>query len=163
MWLPSAVFGGLVIKYTGDGAIVGFPEPGFNVAADMAFDAATARVADVYAVLNPLAKEAGFRAIDIRVGADANEATIKAVGSTSTRRAPDVLGVAVSMSAKAEGQGAPGQVWVGQLYENLHVPRQQYLTPAPARKGWNFVDRGDDPYRLYRLRLAPSSAGEDQR
>lgn len=41
----SSIFGGLIIKYTGDGAIVGFPEP-FNVAADMAFDAASAIIAD---------------------------------------------------------------------------------------------------------------------
>jgi class 3 adenylate cyclase len=148
----TAVFGGVVINFTGDGAIVGFLGPGFNVANDMVFDAATVLVADVYGVMNPALKAAGLPYIDVRVGLDMNEAEVTAVGSEESRRQHDVLGIAVSMAAKVQAQGAPGEVWVGQtLYESLHVSRQNMLKPATAGEGWDFVDRVGQPYALYRL------------
>jgi class 3 adenylate cyclase len=155
----SSLFGGLVIKHTGDGALVGFAEPVFCVAADMAFDAASAIVSVVYMVLNPIAQEFGLPPIAIRVGADANDAQVQTVGHASNRRAPDVLGIAVSMAAKIEGRGASEEVWVGQyLQEILHVSRQELLSPASPSADWGFVDRFDDPYRLYRAHVIPRRA-----
>jgi class 3 adenylate cyclase len=152
----TAVFGGIVINFAGDGAIIGFLGPGFNVANDMVFDAATVLVADVYKVLNPAAAAHGFPGIDIRVGLDVNEAEVTAVGSERSRRQHDVLGIAVSMAAKVQSRGAPGEVWVGQaLYEGLHVSRQAMLSRAEVGGDWEFVNRYDQPYALYRFPMVP--------
>lgn len=154
----TSVFGGVVINFTGDGAVVGFLGPGFNVAADMVFDAATALIADIYGVMNPSLEEAGLFPIDARVGLDMNEAEIAAVGSEESRRQHDVLGIAVSMAAKVQARGAPGELWVGQtLYEGLHVSRQDLLEPASSGKEWDFVDRMGQPYALYRMQIVPPS------
>jgi class 3 adenylate cyclase len=155
----SAVFGGLIIKYTGDGALVGFPDPGFCVAADTAFDAATAIVAVVYMAVNPIAQKFGLPPVDIRVGVDANNASVQTVGHASNRRQADVLGIAVSMASRVQGRGVPKEVWVGQyLHEILHVSRQELLSPVPASAHWEYLDRFDDPYRLYRMRIATPPA-----
>jgi class 3 adenylate cyclase len=157
----TSIFGGAVINFTGDGAVVGFLGPGFNFAADMVFDAATALVADIYGVMNPSLEKAGLFAIDVRVGLDMNEAEIAAVGSEESRRQHDVLGIAVSMAAKVQARGAPGEVWVGQtLYEGLHVSRQNLLEPVSPGAGWDFVDRMGSTYGLYRVRVLPPSSPE---
>jgi class 3 adenylate cyclase len=154
----TSVFGGVVINFTGDGAVVGFLGPGFNVAADMVFDAGAALVADLYGVMNPSLEEAGLFPIDVRVGLDMNEAEVAAVGSEGSRRQHDVLGIAVSMAAKVQAKGAPGEVWVGQtLYEGLHVSRQNLLLPASPGEDWDFVDRMGQPYAVYRMPVVPSS------
>jgi class 3 adenylate cyclase len=158
----TAVFGGVVIKFTGDGGLVAFLGPGFNVANDMVFDAATALVADVYAVMNPALRAAGLPRVDVRVGLDMNEAQVTAVGSEDSHRQNDVLGVAVSMAAKIESVGAPGEVWVGQtLYETLHISRQNKLELGAPNKDWNFVNRAGKPYELYRLPMVPPLPAAD--
>lgn len=152
----TANFGGVVVNFTGDGAIVAFPGPGSTVANDMAFDAATALVADIYLVLNPAAKAAGLPGIDIRVGLDANEGEATTVGSETSRRQLDMLGLALSMAAKVQSRAAPREVWVGQmLYETLHVSRQEKLSRASPGKAWDFVDRSGQPYALYHFPMAP--------
>jgi len=160
----TATFGGVVINFTGDGAVVGFLGPGFNVANDMVFDAATALVADIYMVMNPLLEAAGLPRLDVRVGLDMNEAEVTAVGSRDSRRQGDVLGIAVSMAAKVQAQGVPGEIWVGQtLYETLHVSRQNLLKQGSAGHGWNFVDRAGQPYALYRYGMVPPVSGAEGR
>jgi class 3 adenylate cyclase len=148
--------GGTLINYGGDGGLVGFLGPGFNVASDLAFDAATALVASIYGVMNPLLKAASFPGVDVRVGLDANNARVTPIGSASARRQPDLLGIAVSMAAKVQARGRGGEVWVGQsLYETLHISRQELLEAAPTPADWDFVDRSGDPYALYRYPLVP--------
>jgi class 3 adenylate cyclase len=158
----TSAFGGVIINYAGDGGLAGFLGPGFNLANDLAFDAATALVADIYGVMNPLLEEAGLFGVDVRVGLDMNEAEVTAVGSEDNRRQLDVLGIGVSMAAKVQGRATPGEVWVGQtLYETLHVSRQRLLEPAPPGEGWDFVNRAGQPYALYRLQVVPPSSPED--
>ena len=151
----TSAFGGTVINYGGDGGVVGFLGPGFNVANDLAFDAATVLVADIYGLMNPLLERAGLFGVDVRVGLDMNEGAITAVGSEDNRRQPDILGIAVSMASKVQGRGAPREVWVGQtLYETLHVSRQKLLEPAAPGEGWDFVNRAGEPYALFRCPVA---------
>jgi class 3 adenylate cyclase len=152
----TSVYGGVVINFTGDGAVVGFLGPGFNVANDMVFDAATVLVADIYGVMNPLLEAAGLFGIDVRIGLDMNQAEVAAVGSADSRRQHDVLGIAVSMAAKVQARGVAGEVWVGQtLYETLHISRQKLLEPASPGEGWSFVNRAGAPYALYRCGVVP--------
>ena len=158
----TATFGGVVVNFTGDGAIVAFPGPGSTVANDMAFDAATALVADIYLVLNPATKAAGLPGIDIRVGLDSNEGEATTVGSETSRRQLDMLGLALSMAAKVQSRAAPGEVWVGQmLYETLHVSRQERLSPASPGNTWDFVDRSGQPYALYHFPMVPPLPAAD--
>jgi class 3 adenylate cyclase len=158
----TSVFRGVVINFTGDGAVVGFLGPGFNVANDMVFDAATALVIDIYAVMNPALERAGLFGIDVRVGLDTNEAEIAAVGSQDSRRQHDVLGIAVSMAAKVQGRATPREVWVGQtLYEGLHVSRQKLLEPTEPGEDWDFVNRGGEPYALFRWPVAGVAEADD--
>jgi class 3 adenylate cyclase len=148
----GAAFGGLTINFTGDGGLLGFPGPEFCVAADAAFDAATAIVADVYLILNPLLSRAGLPSIDVRVGLDGHDGKVQLVGDPSNRRRAEVLGLAVSIASKVQARAQPRDVLVGQsLYEVLHVSRQQLLGPAEDLDDWDFVDRDDEPYRLYRF------------
>jgi class 3 adenylate cyclase len=112
-------------------------------------------------VLNPIVREFGLPPIGVRVGVDANDAQVHTIGHASNRRAPDVLGIAVSMAAKIEGLGAPEEVWVGQyLHEILHVSRQELLSPVSPSGDWGFVDRFDDQYRLYRTRVIPAGTSQ---
>ena len=133
----TAEFGGAIINFIGDGAVVGFLGPGFNVANDMVFDAATALLVDVYAVMNPALERAGLFAIDVRIG------------------------IAVAMAAKVQARGAARELWVGQtLFETLHVSRQNYLVAAPSGEDWEFVGRTGEPYALYRFALPPEDTPE---
>lgn len=146
------IFGGVLIKYTGDGVLIGFPEPAFCIQADAAFDAACAILAVVYRVLNPEAEQRGLPPMAIRVGLDAHDAEVTAIGASAAQRQLDVMGLAVSLAAKVQSVAAPGELWVGQcLYELLHHSRQTYLKPATAP--FPFVDRGEDQYKLYRMPL----------
>lgn len=150
----TALFDGIVIKNTGDGAIIGFPEPAFCVRADAAFDAACAVAGVVYAALNPAMREVGLPPVEVRIGADAHEGLVAPLGSERSRRQADLLSLGVSLATKVEKAATPREVWVGQgLYEILHISRQDLLEGAPAPEGWEFVDRGGDPYKLFRLRL----------
>lgn len=146
------LFGGVLIKYTGDGVLIGFPEPAFCIQADAAFDAACAILAVVYRVLNPEAERRGLPPLAIRVGLDAHDAEVTPIGSSAAQRQLDVMGLAVSLAAKVQSVATPGELWVGQcLYEVLHHSRQAYLTAAAA--AFPFVDRGDQQYKLYRMTL----------
>ena len=145
-------FGGVLIKFTGDGVLIGFPEPAFCVMADAAFDAGCAILAVVYGVLNTEAELRGLPALAIRVGLDAHRAEVTPIGAGTAQRQLDVMGLAVSLAAKVQGAGEPGELWVGQcLYELLHHTRQGLLVEAV--KDFPFVDRGDEQYRLFRLAL----------
>jgi adenylate cyclase len=152
----GAAFSGLTINFTGDGGLLGFPGPEFCVAADAAFDAATAIIADVYLILNRLLLQVGLPAIDVRVGLDGHDGTVHLVGDPSNRRRAEVLGLAVSLASKVQARAQPRDVMVGQsLYEVLHLSRQQLLEPAEELDGWDFVDRDDERYRLYRFAVVP--------
>lgn len=151
----AAEFGGLIIKHTGDGVLVGFPEPGFCIAADAAFDAACAICVIVYAALNPALAQRGIPPIAVRIGADAHDAAVQPIGAPASRRTLDVMGLAVSLAAKVQGAAEPGEVWIGGcLHDQLHVSRQKMLEAATSANPFPFVDRGDQPYPLRRLQVA---------
>jgi class 3 adenylate cyclase len=151
----AAEFGGVIIKNTGDGVLVGFSEPGFCIAADTAFDAACAMTVVVYGALNPELQKRGIPPIAVRVGADAHQAVVQPIGASAARRTLDVMGLAVSLAAKVQGAAEAGEVWVGGcLHDLLHVSRQELLEDAAPAGPFPFVDRADAPYPLRRLRIA---------
>ena len=96
-------FYGHVLKYTGDGLIAYFPEPSFISKNDLALECALNMRKLVYDALNPILKECGYPAIDIRIGIDSGEACIVVIGSPKTKRHKDIIGAVVNLATKIQG------------------------------------------------------------
>jgi class 3 adenylate cyclase len=139
----TSVFGGAVINFTGDGAVVGFLGPGFNVANDMVFDSATTLVADIYGVMNPALEAAGLFAIDVRVGLDMNQAEVAVVGSEDSRRQHDVLGLAVSMAAKVQARSG----WARRFTKPSTSAARSCLSPPHLGRGGTSLTAWASPTR----------------
>jgi class 3 adenylate cyclase len=146
-------FDGVIVNFTGDGLIAAFDGQGSSIAAcDAAIHAATVMIAVVYTALNAQLADHGLPAVDIRIGADASEASVRVVGSASSRTQPDVYGMAVTMAAKIQAVGAPGEVWIGErLHGHLHVNNQVNCVPVESPASWRFVNGGNWAYKLYAI------------
>jgi class 3 adenylate cyclase len=146
-------FGGVIVNFTGDGLIAAFDGQGISIAAcDAAVHAASVMVAVVYTALNTQLERHGLPAVDIRIGADASDASVRVVGSASSRTQPDVYGMALTMAAKIQAIGTPGEVWIGErLHGHLHVNNQVTCVPVEPPASWRFVNGGNWAYKLYAI------------
>jgi len=144
-------FGGVIVNFTGDGLIAAFDGEGISIAAcDAAVHAASVMVTVVYTALNTQLERHGLPAVDIRIGADASEASVRVVGSAASRTQPDVYGMALTMAAKIQAVGTPGEVWIGErLHGHLHVSNQVTCVPVEPPASWRFVNGGNRAYRLF--------------
>ena len=79
------LFHGHVLKYTGDGLIAYFPAPSFITKNDLAIDCALTMIKLVFEGLNPVIKEIGYDAINIRIGLDSGAAFVTTIGSPDTK------------------------------------------------------------------------------
>lgn len=147
-------FGGFVVNFGGDGGVFFFPPLGFCAANDAAYDAARAIVAVHYLAFVPAAREAGLPAIDIRVGADSGDLSVRVTGSETNDRQPDVFGLAISMANRVQKQARPGEVWVGEgLAANVHVSRQKWFEEVETPGDWPFEIHEGIPYRLFQTEV----------
>jgi class 3 adenylate cyclase len=146
-------FDGVIVNFTGDGLIAAFEGQGVSIAAcDTAVHAASVMVAVVYTALNTQLERHGLPAVDIRIGADASEALVRVVGSVTSRTQPDVYGMALTMAAKIQAVGTPGEVWIGErLHGHLHVNNQVNCVPVEPPASWRFVNGGNWAYKLYAM------------
>ena len=146
-------FDGVIVNFTGDGLIAAFDGQGVSIAAcDAAVQAASVMVAVIYLALNKQLEHHGLPAVDIRIGADASEASVRVVGSVASRTQPDVYGMALTMAAKIQAVGTPGEVWVGErLHHHLHVKNQVACVPVELPASWRFVNGGNWSYKLYAM------------
>jgi len=146
-------FDGVIVNFTGDGLIAAFDGQGISIAAcDAAIHAASVMIAVVYTALNKQLERHGLPAIDIRIGADASEASVRVVGSAASRTQPDVYGMAVTMAAKIQAVGTPGEVWIGErLHRHLHVNNQVNCVRVEPPASWRFVNGGNWAYKLYAM------------
>ena len=146
-------FDGVIVNFTGDGLIAAFDGQGISIAAcDAAVHAASVMVAVVYTALNTQLERHGLPAVDIRIGADASEASVRVVGSAASRTQPDVYGMALTMAAKIQAVGTPGEVWIGErLHGHLHVKNQVTSVPVEPPASWRFVNGGNWTYKLYAI------------
>jgi len=109
-------------------------------------------VAVVYTALNTQLERHGLPAVDIRIGADASEASVRVVGSVASRTQPDVYGMALTMAAKIQAVGTPGEVWIGErLHGHLHVKNQVNCVRVEPPASWRFVNGGNWAYKLYAM------------
>jgi class 3 adenylate cyclase len=146
-------FDGVIVNFTGDGLIAAFDGQGSSIAAcDAAVHAALVMIAVVYTALNMQLADHGLPAVDIRIGADASEASVRVVGSAASRTQPDVYGMALTMAAKIQAVGTPGEIWIGEtLHGHLQVNNQVNCVPVEPPASWSFVNGGNRAYMLYAI------------
>jgi hypothetical protein len=90
-----------------------------------------------------------------------SEAEVTLVGSEDNRWQHDMLGIAVSMAAKAQARTTPGEVWVGQtLYESSTSVARSCWNRPHSERGGDFVNPRGKPYGV---RLLGGSAARRRR
>jgi len=145
-------FHGHVLKYTGDGIIAYFPEPSFITKNDLALDCALTLRALVHKTLDPILKEREYPTINLRIGLDAGEAYIETIGSPETKQHKDIIGSVVSLAAKIQASGQPGNICLGAtVFRNLHTMWRQICEPATLNN-WNYTDSNGSVYKVYRVK-----------
>ena len=147
-------FHGFVLKYTGDGLIGYFPEPSFITKNDLAMDCALTIRRLVYRGLNPILKEEGYSGIDIRIGLDSGEAYIVTIGSPEAKRHKDILGAVVSLAAKIQSLGGPGDILLGDVtLRNLHTMWRQICEEVELGRNWEYKDEEGKPYKVHKVKF----------
>lgn len=147
-------FHGHVLKYTGDGLIAYFPEPSFITKNDLAIDCALTIRRLVYNGLNPILKENGYPCIDIRIGLDSGEAYVVTIGSPKTKQHKDIIGSVVSLAAKIQGLGKPGDILLGDITaRNLHVMWRQVCEEIELGENWTYKDEEGKPYKVHKVKF----------
>ena len=147
-------FHGYVLKYTGDGLIGYFPEPSFIAKNDLAMDCALTIRRLVYRGLNPILKEKGYPGIDIRIGLDSGEACIITIGSPEAKRHKDIIGTVVSLAAKIQSLGEPGDVLLGDVtLRNLHTMWRQICKEVELGRDWEYKDEEGKPYKVHKVKF----------
>lgn len=154
-------FHGHVLKYTGDGLIAYFPEPSFVTKNDLAIDCALTIRRLVYGVLNQMLEENGYPHIDIRIGLDSGDAYVITIGSPETKCHKDIIGAVVSLAAKIQSLGDPGDILLGDVTErNLHTMWREITEEMRLRENWVYKGEDGKPYRVHKVRFGymPTSA-----
>ncbi|MCD6222302.1 MAG: adenylate/guanylate cyclase domain-containing protein [Thermoplasmata archaeon] len=147
-------FHGHVLKYTGDGLIAYFPEPSFITKNDLAIDCALTIRRLLYNGLNPILKENGYPCIDIRIGLDSGEAYVVTIGSPKTKQHKDIIGSVVSLAAKIQGLGKPGDILLGDTtVRNLHVMWRQVCEEIGLGENWTYKDGEGKPYKVHKVKF----------
>lgn len=147
-------FHGHVLKYTGDGLIAYFPEPSFITKNDLAIDCALTIRRLVYNGLNPVFKDEGYPGIDIRIGLDSGEAYVITIGSPKTKQHKDIIGAVVSLAAKIQSLGDPGDILLGDVTErNLHTMWREICEEIKLREDWMYKGENGKPYKVHKIKF----------
>lgn len=153
-------FHGHVLKYTGDGLIAYFPEPSFISKNDLAIDCALTTRRLVYIGLNQALEENGYPRIDIRIGLDSGDAYVVTIGSPETKRHKDIIGATVSLAAKIQSLGSPGDILLGDVTQrNLHTMWREICEEIKPRKDWIYKGKNGKSYRVYNVKFRHETHG----
>jgi class 3 adenylate cyclase len=153
--LSELVYGfrGHVLKYTGDGIIAYFPEPSLMTMNDLALDCANVIMLFVKKLFNPLSQKSGYPSVGIRIGIDTGRAVVTSIGSSSTKRQKDIIGKTISIAAKIQAIGSPGDILIGEATNRLlHTMWRQGLEEFPVPKDWPYKSKQGEPYRVFKIR-----------
>ena len=141
-----------MLKYTGDGLIAYFPEPGFTTKNDLAIDCALALRRLIYFALNPLFREFQYPAIDIRIGLDSGEAYVLTIGSPETKQHKDIIGSVVSVATKIQSLARPAGVTLGQAtMQSMHTNWRLRCTEFPLPEKWPYKTLDGGLYRVFQV------------
>ena len=160
LWKLSAIipkYHGHVLKYTGDGLIAYFPEPGFITNNDLAVDCALALRRVIYKGMDPIFEELNCPPIAVRIGIDTGEAFIKLIGDPSTKQHKDIIGSVVSLAAKIQAITKPGEIYIGETTcRNLHTMWKENIELVELSDGWNYKGKDGNIYRVYSIKFLES-------
>ncbi len=150
--LVVAQFHGHVLKYTGDGLIAYFTPPSYNRMNDLALDCALTMRHLLYAALFPALTERGLPALEARIGLDAGDAHVVAMGNPRTKQHRDIIGSVVSIAAKIQAQAPAGGILVGETVDRaLHVNWREQLREFKPSPSWEYTRPDGQPYRLLEM------------
>jgi len=146
------LFGGHVLKYTGDGLLAYFPEPSFIVQNDLACECALYMRAVINRAISPALENVGSPAVQIRIGIDAGEAAVVVLGSPRTKRHADLIGDVISLACKVQEHAGPGGIAIGGVcWRSLHTSWREHCQRLPTPSGWPYHDGDGGPYLLLGL------------
>lgn len=146
------LFGGHVLKYTGDGLLAYFPEPSFIIQNDLACECALYMRAVVNHALNPSLTRVGLSPVKIRIGIDAGEAAIVVLGNSHTKRHADLIGAVVGLASKVEKCAGQDGIAVGDAcWRSLHTSWRAHCRQLPTRPDWPYSSSDGQPYPLHVL------------
>lgn len=145
-------FLGHVLKYTGDGLIAYFNEPSYITKNDLAVDCALT-LRRVVAAVNLELVDAGFPAIQVRMGIDSGDAIATMIGSPRTKRLSDLVGVVVHLATKIQEAAPPGAILLGDAtVRSLHTSWRARTTPYGAAEGLALPTLDGSAYPLHELK-----------
>jgi class 3 adenylate cyclase len=145
------LFNGHVLKYTGDGLIAYFAEPSFIRKNDMAIDCALTMQSLIADALNPALTARQLPALQARIGIDAGDAYITAIGSPDTKRHADIIGSVVSLATKIQEQAPPGGIFLGDIAaRNLHTDWRRNCKDVQPEGDWPYRDSKGKTYGIQR-------------
>lgn len=148
------MFRGYVLKYTGDGLIAYFPEPTFITMHDLAIDCALTMRGTVRHALNKVLKEQGLPELDVRIGLDSGQVAIEVIGSAAAKRHRDLIGAVVSLAAKVQSIGEPGDILYGETVErHLHTNWRRHSEEIALPPEWPYSGPDGERYHVYRTKL----------
>lgn len=146
------LFGGHVLKYTGDGLLAYFPEPSFIIQTDLACECALYMRAVINQAISPALKNAGLPAVQIRIGLDAGEAAVVVLGSPRTKRHADLIGDVISLACKVQKHAEPGGIAIGSIcWRSLHTSWREHCQRLQTPPDWPYRDADRKPYLLFAL------------
>ena len=147
-------FHGYVLKYQGDGLIAYFPAPSFIIKNDLAMECALDMRKLVYLGLNPVFLKVGLPTIDVRIGLEAGEAYVCAIGSPSAKRHMDIIGEIVNLATKVQSLAGPGGVTLGDAtYRHLHTSWRHLCIEMELPENWKYKNSGAGPYKVFRVQF----------
>ena len=149
------LFGGDVLKYTGDGLLAYFPEPSFIIQNDLACECALYMRAVVKnRALNPSLTRVGLSPVKIRIGIDAGEAAIVVLGNAHTKRHADLIGAVIGLASKVEKCAGQDGIAVGDAcWRSLHASWRAHCHQLPIPADWPYSTPDGQPYPLHVLDL----------
>lgn len=149
------LFGGHVLKYTGDGLLAYFPEPSFIIQNDLACECALYMRAIVAHALNPLLAHVGLPSVEVRIGVDAGEAAVVILGDPQTKRHADLIGAVIGLATKIEKCAGQDGLAVGDAcWRSLHTSWREHCRPLAVPHGWPYRAEDRSPYGMFALNLA---------
>ncbi len=144
--------GGYILKYTGDGMIIYFPEPGFISKNDLAIYCAVGLRKIIYDCINPIFKDNSLPKIDVRIGLDSGEGYIQAIRKTKYKDKKELFGRVISFAIKIQDTANPGEIYLGEITEkNIHSSWREKCKKVELNNNFDLRSADGKIYQIYNL------------
>lgn len=142
-------FHGTILTTTGDGFIACIDHPSFTSLCDATVDLGLSLLVVLRNSLNPALENAGLKPLNIRIGADYGELSIRAISIPPTAFSKqEVASDALNRAVKIQESCKPNEFRIGRdLYELVHVKWLERATETPF-----VADVGIPGYKTYLMK-----------